>query len=64
MFLFVLLISSINGQSMMDIESLSNSELNEIKSQYQIDNDNKSFENEDLNDVISVSYTHLRAHET
>tara|TARA_B100000989_G_scaffold142729_1_gene106263 strand:+ start:3431 stop:5275 length:1845 start_codon:yes stop_codon:yes gene_type:complete len=37
----------------MDIESLSNSELNEIKSQYQIDNDNKSFENEDLNDVIS-----------
>jgi len=53
MFLFVLLISSINSQSMMDIESLSNSELNEIKSQYQIDNDNKSFENEDLNDVIS-----------
>ena len=53
MFLFVLLISSINSQSMMDIESLSNSELNEIKSQYQIDNDNSSFENEDLNDVIS-----------
>ena len=53
MFLFVLLISSINSQSMMDIESLSNSELNEIKSQYQIDNDNESFENEDLNDVIS-----------
>jgi len=53
MFLFVLLTSSINSQSMMDIESLSNSELNEIKSQYQIDNDNSSFENEDLNDVIS-----------
>ena len=53
MFLFVLLISSINSQSMMDIESLSNSELDEIKSQYQIDNDNESFENEDLNDVIS-----------
>ena len=53
MLLFVLLISSINSQSMMDIESLSNSELDEIKSQYQIDNDNESFENEDLNDVIS-----------
>ena len=53
MFLFVLLTSSIHSQSILDSGMLSNSELNDIRSQYQIDVDNSSFENENLNDVIS-----------